>query len=146
MIPPAADRQAILILPTHDEPAADAVRAWVHRALAGAPVLPGLHAALVADELVSNARRHGRTPGVLRMVLDRTRRAVRVFVEDCEPGAENVWSCGAGLALVDGLSATWGVEWRARGKTVWAEIALGARSSGLVVPPQPAPGERPRHE
>ena len=38
MITPAAERQAILILPTYDEPAADVVREWVHLALVGVPV------------------------------------------------------------------------------------------------------------
>jgi hypothetical protein len=146
MITPAADRQAVLILPTYDEPAADVVREWVCQALIGVPVLPRLHTALVVEELVSNARLHGRAPCVLRLVLDRTRRSLRVFVEDCEPGTRDVWPRGGGLTLVDGLSLARGVERRARGKTVWAEIALGARAAGLAMPPQPVSGEWPRHE
>jgi hypothetical protein len=143
MTSPLADDQALLIIPTDGEPSEDVVRTWVAGALVGVPLLPRLHAALVVDELVSNARRHGSLPCVLRLSLDHTRRYLLVFVEDSAPDDGAVWVAGAGLSLVDGLTSDWAVESRPRGKTVWAEIALGARISGLAIPPQPPPDAWP---
>jgi hypothetical protein len=80
---------------------------------------------------------------VLRLSLDHTRRYLLVFVEDSAPDDGAVWVAGAGLSLVDGLTSDWAVESRPRGKTVWAEIALGARISGLAIPPQPPPDAWP---
>jgi len=113
------------------------VRAWTAGALVGMPLVPRMRAVLVVAELVSNARRHGCLPCVLRLSLDPTRRHLLVFVEDAAPADDAVWPVGAGLSLVDGLTSDWAVESRPRGKTVWAEIALGARVSGLAIPPQP---------
>jgi hypothetical protein len=62
-----------------------------------------------------------------------------VFVDDAGPDAIQ-WPLGAGLTLVDGLVLDWGVEPRASGKTVWAEVPVGVRVEGLESPPQPAPG------
>ncbi len=137
---PYADEQAMLLMPTDEEPPAGVVRCWVLVALTGVPLLPRLHVDLVADELVANARRHAEPPYVLRLVLDESHRAVLVCVDDCSPerlGRPDTWTSGAGLLLVDGLSTEWGVESRARAKTVWAEVPLGMRASRLVIPPQP---------
>jgi hypothetical protein len=145
MTSPLADDQAVLIIPTDSgDLSADVVRIWVVAALAGIPMVPRLHAALVVEELVSNARRHGCLPCVLRLSLDHTRRYLLVFVEDSAPDDGGVWPIGAGLVLVEGLTADWAVEARLRGKTVWAEIALNERVPGLAVPPQPPPGAGPR--
>lgn len=136
-----ADRQATLIIPAEDDPPVDVVRCWVLGALVDVPLVPRLRTALVVEELIANARQHAEPPYVLRLVLDGEHRALRVFVDDCvpefpAPGADG----GAGLVLVDALSRDWGVEQRARAKTVWADVALGVRASGLVMPPQPRPG------
>jgi hypothetical protein len=120
---PFAD-QATLILPTAEEPDEDAVRVWVRINLAGVPIVPRLCTALVTDELVRNAREHGTPPFVVRMVFDRGGRALRVYVDDCAPHSGGAWRTRGGLALVDGLSRGWGVERRARAKTVWAEVPL----------------------
>jgi hypothetical protein len=137
---PLAGDQAVLIIPSGEDLSEDVVRTWVVAALVGVPMLPRLHAAVVVEELVSNACRHGRLPCVLRLSLDHTRRYLLVFVEDSAPDDGAVWPVRAGLTLVEGLTSDWAVESRLRGKTVWAEIALGARISGLVVPPQPLEG------
>lgn len=134
-----ADRQATLIIPAADDPPVDVVRCWVLDALATVSATARLRTALVVEELVANARRHARPPYVLRLVLGGEHRALRVFVDDCAPDFR-VPRPGAGLALVDALSRTWGVEQRARAKTVWAEVALDVPAAGLVPPPQPRPG------
>lgn len=130
--------RVVLIVPTDHEPPLDVVRHWVVHALVGVPVLPRLRAGLVTDELVRNAHAFGDPPCALSLELAATGRAVRVFVEDCAPGWPAGWRSGAGLAIIDSLACDWGVELRAAGKTVWAEVALGLRSSCLanpVVPP-----------
>lgn len=137
--PLADDDQAAMIMPTDADPSMDTVRAWVVRALDSVPVAQRLRAVIVVEELVSNARRHGRLPCVLRLSLDHTRRNLLVFVEDSAPDDGGVWSARAGLSFVDGLASDWAVASRLRGKTVWAEIALGVRIPHLSVPPQPPP-------
>ncbi|WP_369251197.1 SpoIIE family protein phosphatase [Streptomyces sp. R41] len=84
---------------------------------------------LVVSELVTNAIRYGRPPIQLRLIHDRTLmcevadagsttphlRRARVFDEG-----------GRGLFLVAQLTEHWGTRHARRGKTVWAECALGA--------------------
>ncbi len=119
---PFAD-QVALIIPTADEPGPDEVRCWVQDNLAAVPRVARLRAAIVAEELVGNAREHAVPPYVLRVAVDLRRRALRVFVEDCATGGGH-WRSGGGLTLVDGLSRGWGVERRTTAKTVWAEVGL----------------------
>ncbi|WP_406102805.1 SpoIIE family protein phosphatase [Streptomyces sp. NBC_01003] len=83
---------------------------------------------LVVSELVTNAIRYGRPPIQLRLIHDRTLmcevadagnttphlRRARVFDEG-----------GRGLFLVAQLAEHWGTRHARRGKTVWAECALG---------------------
>lgn len=130
--------QAVLIMPGGRDPSVDVVRNWVANAMLRVPLVPRLRVSLVVEELVANARRHGRLPCVLRLSLDHSRRYVLVFVDDA--GSDPLrWPLGAGLTLVDGLALDWGVEPRAGGKTVWAEVPTGVRVEGLVAPPQPSP-------
>ena len=139
MTAPAADHQAVLIIPPGAGSAEDLVRLWVAAALDGVPLVPRLHTALVVEELVSNAHQHGLLPCVLRLSLDESHRFLQVFVDDSgvDDGAE--WIEGSGLSLVDGLTSHWSVEWRARGKTVWGEVEVGGRLTAINVPPQPPP-------
>lgn len=138
--------QAVLIIPDGDDPPRDVVCHWVADALVWVPAVPSLRVAVVMDELVANARRHGRLPCVVRLSLDRTRRNVLVFVDDSAASAADcvagdvAWPAHAGLTLVDALTLDWGVEPRTRGKTVWARVPAGVRVEGLEVPPQPLPG------
>lgn len=139
MTAPAADDQAVLIIPPEGGSATALVRLWVAAALDGVPLMPRLRTALVVTELVDNAHRHGRLPCVLRLSLDDSHRFLYVFVEDAGTADGPMWTAGAGLSLVDGLTSHWAVEWRPRGKTVWGEIALDACVRGINVPPQPPP-------
>jgi hypothetical protein len=137
---PAADDQAALIMPTALEPTAGQVRCWLRKALTGVPLLPRLQVALVAEELVANARVHARAPYVLQLSIEGG--ALWVQVDDCSPDSPQEWGPGSGLVLVAGLSRDWGVERRRRAKTVWAEVALGFGGVGLAAPPQPGRGGR----
>lgn len=139
MTAPAADDQAVLIIPSGDGSAEDLVRVWVAAALDGVPLVPRLRVALVVEELVSNAHRHGRLPCVLRLSLDESHRFLQVFVDDAGADDSAVWRTGSGLSLVDSLTAHWSVEWRAQGKTVWGEIGMGMRIATINAPPQPPP-------
>lgn len=120
---PFAD-QVALIIPTAEEPGPDEVRCWVQDNLAAVAPVPRLHAAILVEELVGNARDHAVPPYVLRVALDLGRRALRVFVEDCTADDGGSWRSRGGLTLVDGLSRSWGVERRTSAKTVWAEVGL----------------------
>lgn len=141
--PPAHD-QAVLIIPTAGDPPEDLVRTWVCATLGRVPVVPRLVAGIVVDELVANAREHGSLPCVLRLSLDGSRRHLLVFVEDSAVDDGEMWPLRTGLTLVDCLTTDWAVHPRPRGKTVWAEIALGVAAPCLVTPPRPPPGAWPR--
>lgn len=87
-------------------------------------------AALVASELATNAVLHARTP--FSVTVAPLGDVVRVGVSDGErttgvvrvarPGETS----GRGLLIVRGLCETFGVEPRADGKTVWAELRAAA--------------------
>jgi anti-anti-sigma regulatory factor len=86
------------------------------------------HAALVVNELVTNAVRHARTSCRLDIRLDA--RGLRVAVRDQGPvhpalidDTGHTPRCGTGLHLVAALSQRWGVEQHADGKTVWVDLA-----------------------
>ena len=85
-------------------------------------------ASLVLSELVTNAVLHANTEIVVR--LSPLVNGVRIEVED---GSSRVplprryaldATTGRGLALVDALSQSWGVELTANGKTVWSEVTV----------------------
>jgi anti-sigma regulatory factor (Ser/Thr protein kinase) len=82
---------------------------------------------LITSELVTNGVRHARTPVVLR--LERRPDGLVISVDDEAGGrprivpAEERSSGGRGLAIVEQLSAEWGVTTRTGGKTVWARLA-----------------------
>src|SRR4051812_19341637 len=86
------------------------------------------HAALVVNELVTNAVRHARTTCRLNIRLDAL--GLRVAVRDRGPvpsalidDTVHMPRSGTGLHLVAALSHRWGVEEHADGKTVWVHLA-----------------------
>jgi hypothetical protein len=87
------------------------------------------NALLVVSELVSNAVAHAGTEISVGISL-KEHGVVRIEVSDGRtwpprPRAVTPDSVGGrGLLLVEALSDRWGVETRAEGKTVWAEIAV----------------------
>lgn len=90
-------------------------------------------AVLVAEELVSNAYRHGAPPRTCRLSLaDQDR--LRVEVGDAEAAHPRIrtpdTSGGRGLVLVDRLSTAWGVLPGQDQKTVWADLDLAQRGNG----------------
>ena len=139
MTSPLADNQPVLIIPAGADQPVPLVRLWVAAAIEGVPLAAYLKVGLVVDELVSNARRHGRFPCLLRLSLDDTRRHLFVFVDDAAADDGADWVTGAGLAVVDGLAANWGVQRRSGGKSVWAALPLDVRVAGLSQPSQPPP-------
>jgi anti-sigma regulatory factor (Ser/Thr protein kinase) len=83
--------------------------------------------ALLVTELVTNAILHARTPMLL--TLETRAHHVRVCVEDASsqrPAVQQYDSdavTGRGLALVEELASSWGVDSTPVGKVVWCEVA-----------------------
>ena len=103
------------------------------RALVGATLrtwhVPELldDALLVTSELVTNAVLHAAGSGI-EMVVQLIDHAVRVEVHDdsvrlpAPRASTDQETTGRGLALVNAVAASWGVDESAAGKRVWAEV------------------------
>jgi anti-sigma regulatory factor (Ser/Thr protein kinase) len=86
-------------------------------------------AAILTDEVVANAIKHGRPPIELRLKGDGGRITISVadngpgrpVVRDTAPTAES----GRGMRIVDVLSDEWGVVPLAPGKRVWFQLDVG---------------------
>jgi anti-sigma regulatory factor (Ser/Thr protein kinase) len=80
-------------------------------------------ASLAISELVTNAVVHARTPILVMVEFDRASLTVAVADGDAHlpqltwPGDDG--ESGRGVAIVDRLGATWGVQRTVLGKTVW---------------------------
>ena len=110
----------------------DAVRTARHfvteRSLSLVPALAD-DAALVAAELLANARMHGEPPIVVRVSGGDDR--LHIEVQDASsrspvrPAPSTTNMTGRGLALVQALSSAWGVRReRDGGKTVWCDLQV----------------------
>ena len=105
-------------------------------ALGAEPVVDD--AALIAGELLANARQHGLPP--VSVCVRSAPDHMRIEVTDASPRSpirpapSAVNMTGRGLALVEALSRQWGVDRHPDGsKTVWTEIALdGSEPRELV--------------
>lgn len=95
-------------------------------ALAGGPPEVVDAAELVVTELLTNALLHGAAP--VRLVVAMEGEQVRLEVSDGSHVlpvrllTSTDGMTGRGLALVDALAETWGVEPTPDGKTIWAEL------------------------
>lgn len=132
------DDDATLVVPTETDPPAEVVDAWIHAALRHLPPPARLCAALVANELVTDARGRRAAPYVLRLsVLDR--RSTLAVAVDCVTGSDEPVEA-ASLLLVAGLCTRWGVERRLAARTTWAELTVDAPAPlRLHTPAQPQP-------
>ena len=109
-----------------------AARAWTRRVLDQWLVSgeAASDAVLIVSELATNAVRHGASPYVLR--LEPASDGVLVEMLDGDPGRGEVRSedptasGGRGLALVQALSARWGVESCGLGKRTWCVVPHAA--------------------
>jgi CheY-like chemotaxis protein len=92
------------------------------------------NALVVLSELVSNAIVHVRGRVAVRLVL--VDNVLRMEVTDAGGGAPDLQAPGPGedhgrgLLLVNGLSASWGVDTLADGKCVWAEVNIPRGGGG----------------
>ncbi|HEV8297689.1 MAG TPA: ATP-binding protein [Acidimicrobiales bacterium] len=79
---------------------------------------------LIADELVTNAVRHGDAPIEVTIVVDES--TLRIEVRDGSPTMPRPMApCahgGFGLRLVEGVATAWGTIDAPPGKIVWAEL------------------------
>ncbi|WP_154814747.1 hypothetical protein [Actinophytocola xinjiangensis] len=135
------DDDATLVVPTETDPPTEVVDAWIHAALRRLPAPARLRAALVARELVADARGRRAAPYVLRLsVLDR--RSTLAVAVDCATAADEPMVTSTEL-LVSGLCTRWGVERRLSARTTWAELTVDASGPlRLHAPDQPRPGFR----
>jgi anti-sigma regulatory factor (Ser/Thr protein kinase) len=120
------EREQRVELPPWPSSARDA-RRFVARALETAPSEARDVSILLASELVTNALLYARGRIVLRVTP--TPDAYRISVHDSSPGevvprrAPLTATSGRGLALVDQLCASWGVDSVSdEGKDVWFEV------------------------
>lgn len=108
-----------------------AARGFVRRQFVtwGIPDLTDV-AALVTDELVTNAVTHAQG-NIIGVQLEYSGELVTVRVKDERPDmlpevpqntGDDLAESGRGLALVDALSLRWGWYGAPRGKVVWSEI------------------------
>ena len=96
---------------------------------------------LVVSELVTNALLHAGTPTTLRVLLPEQRDTdevtVRVEVRDplrrapIRAIASTEAMTGRGIALIEALAASWGVEPDGEGKVVWSELSTAHTGSTL---------------
>jgi GAF domain-containing protein/anti-sigma regulatory factor (Ser/Thr protein kinase) len=111
-------------------------RRYAAAALQGGPaeVLLG-DVELVVSELVTNALLHAGPPASLRVVLPTPEGSepvtVRVEVRDpmrtapMRAIATHLSMTGRGIALIEALASSWGVEQDGTGKVVWTELSTG---------------------
>jgi hypothetical protein len=114
------------------------IRDLVRGVLAGRAGLVVDDAVLVADELVSNAHRHGEGSRVCRLALINHGRRLRIEVDDAAQAEPTIrtpdHTGGRGLILVDRLASTWGFTHHDDHKTVWAELDLDTPGSSGHAP------------
>ncbi len=85
-------------------------------------------AAVLTDEIVANAIRHGRPP--IELAVHRDDEGILIAVADCGPGVPAVQvpdhsaEAGRGLRIVDVLADAWGVSPMAEGKRVWFRLRV----------------------
>lgn len=108
------------------------MRRWMRACMFGRRSALVEDAALLVNELATNADQHGGGATELRVSFPSGRDVMRLEVDDTStttvprqrdhsPKALG----GRGLVLVDAVSSAWGVINRKGHKTVWAELALG---------------------
>ena len=89
---------------------------------------------LCTSELATNAVVHAQSPVLL--TAERTEAGIRVEVQDEVPGGleagslDGVGETGRGLAIVNAMASTWGVDQYEGGKTVWFELRDDTRAGG----------------
>lgn len=120
----AGQDTVVLVVQDGDPTSSEDVARWLGDQLEGWSEFDVLLVGTVVGELFGNARRHGSPPYVLELVLDRWREALVVSVRDRAVRRAGTWRTAAGLLLVGGLSARWGVLTQAAFTTVWAELVF----------------------
>jgi len=84
--------------------------------------------ALLVTELATNAILHARTP--FQLTVESRPGHVRICVEDQSSDRPTIRRyesdavTGRGLALVERLASSWGVDTTPSGKVVWCEVAV----------------------
>ena len=112
-------------------PTPDGLAAWVRQVAYEVDEQRVADLALIAAELVGNARRHAEGPWRMRLLRVDERQVLRVEVEDRSPSALPVLgrrddpNAGHGLLLVNRLSVHWGFDHHEDRKVVWAEVPTG---------------------
>ena len=116
------------------EPKAESVRGsrvWVRRTLGSVDSELAEVAAILTNEVVANAIRHGRPPIALSVMGDDE--VVVIAVADGGPGVpvirriDPTAESGRGLMILDALSDDWGVAPLSEGKQVWFRLHIAGQ-------------------
>ncbi|MFD1147294.1 hypothetical protein [Saccharothrix hoggarensis] len=116
------DGSAVLVMETHGSPSRAEVEAWLRDRLVGWLDHDVLLVGVLVGELLDNAWRCGEPPYVLELVMDPWTETLTIRVRDHARRHTARWSLGAGLLIVDGLTAQWGVVSASESTTVWAKV------------------------
>lgn len=137
---------ATLVLSSATDPLPEVVRTWIVNALLFWQPEPAAHAALVLEELIADARAHGRPPHVVRIATTENHRSLVIVLDDRTRAARPSWSHDRSISwtLLRGLTHHLAVAQRHEARTVCAEITFDEDMPDVLVTGQPEP--RPRTE
>jgi two-component sensor histidine kinase len=137
---------ATLVLSSPIDPLPEVVRTWILNALLFWQPEPAAHAALVVEELIADARAHGRPPHIVRITTTEDHRGLVIVLDDRTAASRPSWSNAesATWTLLRGLTHHLAVAQRTEERTVCAEIVFDEDLPDVLVTVQPE--QRPRSE
>ena len=130
---------ATLVLSSATDPLPEVVRTWILNALLFWQPEPAAHAALVVEELIADAREHGRPPHVVRIATTENHRSLVIVLDDRSRAANSSWPHTrlANWTLLRGLTHHLAVAQRPEERTVCVEIAFDEDMPDVLVSVQP---------
>lgn len=140
--PPDVDRWATLIISGAHDPLPEAVRAWVADSLRYWQPGPAARAALVIEELVHEARTHGRPPHVLRLAAGSDHMTLYLVLDDRTPDGGTPWPSPTSWTLLRGLSTRMLAEQYAAARAVCLELTFDHPVPDVLPTAQPLPQPR----
>ena len=135
-------RWATLIISGPKDPLPEAVHAWIANALLYWRPGPAARAALVIEELVQQARTHGRPPHVLRLATGGDHTTLYLVLDDRTPDSAPPWPSPESWTLLSALSSRMLAEQYDAARAVCIELCFDARVPEVLPVAQPLPQPR----